>query len=154
MLAAAVGLESPTYMRASKQNSTIEPTLAALENNSPGVEVSAAAGDGDDGEFNDESQREKASEWMRAVSARMAAIRAETLREVNEESRREPKDANASRRSRRERHKKGELADRHKKRAARAVPRTARTNAARAASDWADLVNAGTGLTNRAGPAL
>jgi hypothetical protein len=83
----------------------------------------------------------------------MRAIRAERLLELNEQSRREANEANAGRRARPEWHKNGKPADRSKKRAARTKPRTTGTNAARTVGDSAELMNAGSGPTVRAGPA-
>jgi hypothetical protein len=73
----------------------------------------------------------------------MAAIRAELLRELNEESRREAKEADTARRPRPEWHKKAKPVDRPKKRAARSESRTTGTNAARPAGDSAEPVNIG-----------
>jgi hypothetical protein len=140
-------------MKAPEQNSTIEPMLAALGNGGPGEELSAGTGDGDDSELSEESQREKAGEWIRAVSARMAAIRAEKPGELNVDSRREAQQTNARRRARRDWHKNRKRADRANERAARAEPSMTGTNAARTVSDSADLVNAGEGPTPRAAPA-
>ena len=109
--------------------------------------------DGDDSDFHEEIDRQKAVEWIRAGLARMAQIRVEKLRELNEQSRREAKEANAGRRARPEWHKSGKPADRPKKGAARAKPRTTGTNTARIVGDSAELVNADSGMTIRAGPA-
>jgi hypothetical protein len=66
--------------------------------------------------------------------------------ELNAESRWEAKEANAGRRSRHDWHKNGKPAHRPKQ-------RTTETNAARTIGDSAELVNAGSGLNMRAGPA-
>ena len=82
MLAAAVGLESPTYMNAPEQNST------------------ATRNDSEDIDLSEDIDRQKSLEWIRAGSARMAKIREEMLRKLDEISRREAKQANTGRRSR------------------------------------------------------
>jgi hypothetical protein len=106
-IAADVGLESPTYIRALEQNATNEPTIAALGDGGRGAEMTAGTNDGDDSNFHDEIDRQKSVEWIRSWLARMAAIRAEKLRELNEEIRRESQEANAGRRPRPEWHKNG-----------------------------------------------
>jgi hypothetical protein len=142
-IAADVGLESPTYIRALEQNATNEPTIAALGDGGRGAEMTAGTNDGDDSNFHDEIDRQKSVEWIRSWLARMAAIRAEKLWELNEKIRREAQEANAGRRPRPEWHKNGKPADRPKKRAARTKPRTTGTNAARIVGDLAEHVNAG-----------
>ena len=66
-----------------------------------------------------ENDREKVGESIRAGSDRMAAIRAELLRKLNEQSREEVNQANAGHRPRPEWHKIAKPADRPKKGAAR-----------------------------------
>jgi hypothetical protein len=149
-LSAGVGLESPTYTKAPDQNSTNEPTLAALRDGGRGVETTARINDWDDSE---EIDRQKAVEWIREELAETAAFRAEKVRQSIEESRKEAKEANAGRLSRRGWHENGKPADRPNERAERAKPRPTETNAARIVGDSAELVNAGSGLTMRAGPA-
>jgi hypothetical protein len=82
-IAADVGLESPTYIRALEQNATNEPTIAALGDGGRGAEMTAGTNDGDDSNFHDQIDRQTSVEWIRAWLARMAAIRAEKLRELN-----------------------------------------------------------------------
>jgi hypothetical protein len=82
-IAANVGLESPNYIRALEQNATNEPTIAALGDSGRGAEMTAGTNDGDDSNFHDEIDRQKSVEWIRSRPARMAAIRAEKLRELN-----------------------------------------------------------------------
>jgi hypothetical protein len=94
-LAADVGLESPTYMKATEQDLTIEHALAAVSDGGRGIEVTAGMCDGDDNDFHEEVDRQQSAEWIRAGLARMVALRAETPRELNEESRREEPDGNA-----------------------------------------------------------
>jgi hypothetical protein len=105
-------------------NATSEPTLAALDDGGVDADITAGMSDGDDGDFPEEIDREQVGERIRARSARMAAIRAEKLRELHAQSHREAKEANASRCPRPEWHKNGKPADRPQKRAAPTKPRT------------------------------
>ena len=100
-----------------------------------------------------ENDRAKVGESIRAGSDRMAAIRAELLRKLNEQSREEASQANASHRPRPEWHKIAKTADRPKRGAARNEPQKTGTNTARTVGDAAELVEAGSGLTTRGGPA-
>jgi hypothetical protein len=145
---ADVGLESPTYM-----NATSEPTLSTLDDGGVDADITAGMNDGDDGDFPVEIDREKVGERIRAGTAIIAARRAEFVRKLNEQTRRQAKEANVGRRSRPIRHKNGKPADRHTKRAAGAEPKTMGTNKTRTVGDPANQVNAGSGLTIRAGPA-
>jgi hypothetical protein len=121
---ADVGLESPIYINATGQNATNEPTLAALDVSGVDEKITAGMNDGDDGDFQEEIDRQKTGEWVRAGCARMAALRAEKLRELHAQSHREAKEANASRCPRPEWHKNGKPAGRPQKRAAPTKPRT------------------------------
>jgi hypothetical protein len=152
-LAADVGLGSPTYMKAPEQNLTIEQALAAVSDGGRGIEVTAGMSDGDDNDFHEEVDRQKSAEWIRAGLARMVALRAETPRELNEESRREEQEGNAGRPSLGDWHKHGKPTHRSTPRAERTKPRTTETYAARTVGASAELVNAGSGLTIGAGPA-
>jgi hypothetical protein len=105
-----------------------------------------------DSDFHEEIDRQKAGEWIRAALARMATIRAEKVLDLNEQSRRKAKEANAGRRSRPDWRKNGKSAERLKQRAARTEPGTTATNVARTFGDSAELVNVGSGLPVRAGP--
>ena len=70
-LAATTGMVSPTDTETPEQNSRIEPGLAALHDGGPGEEeISAGTGDGDNSDFLVEIDRQKSSEWIRAGSAR------------------------------------------------------------------------------------
>ena len=81
----------------------------------------------------------------------MRAIRAERRQELNEQSRREAKDASAGRRPRPEWHKNAKPADRRKKRATRTKLTTSGTNAGRVVDDsaepgrqtWPDRIESG-----------
>jgi hypothetical protein len=152
-LAADVGLESPTYMEAPEQNSTIELALAALGDGGRGVEMTSGLNDGDDSDFYEEIDRQKSIDWIRAGLYKMVAVRTETLTELNAESRRMAHEANAGRPSRRDSHETGQPAHRPTQQAERTKPRTTGTYGARTVVDSAELVNAGSGLTIRAGPA-
>jgi hypothetical protein len=116
------------------------------------VDPTADVNDGDDSDFYGEIDRQKLGEWIRAASAKMATLRTESVSELNNGSRIEANEANASRRPRPEWYKKAKPADRAKKRTARTKPRTTGTNAARSLGDSAEKGNAGSGLTIRAGP--
>jgi hypothetical protein len=83
MLAADVGLESPTYMKMPAPNSTIEPTLAAVGDGGPGEELSAGTGDGVDSGIREEIDRQKTGEWVCTGPVRIVALRTKTLRELN-----------------------------------------------------------------------
>jgi len=89
-------------------------------------------------DFDDEIERQKGGEWIRAGIARMAPLRAEMLRKLNEVSCREATEANA---------------DQPLERIARTDRRPTETIAARKVGDLAELVTAGTGLSIRDGPA-
>ena len=128
LLAGDVRLESLTYTKAQEQKLTIEPTLAALGDGGRGGEMTDGIRDWDDSDFEEEIDRKQVGEWIQAGVAKMAEIRAEMLRKLNEEGRREAQAATAARRSRREWHQNGNPADRSKKRAARAEPRTTEKN--------------------------
>ena len=82
-IAGDVALESPTYIRALEHNATNESTIAALGDGGRGAEMTAGTNDGDDSNFHDELDRQKSVEWIRSWLARIAAIRAEKLRELN-----------------------------------------------------------------------
>jgi hypothetical protein len=84
-LAAAVGLESPTYMETAEPNSANAPALAALGSGGRGVDMTADINHGVDSDFNEEIDRQKSGEWVRAGLVGMVAIRAEKLRELNRE---------------------------------------------------------------------
>ena len=152
-LAADVGLESPTYMKATEQDLTIEHALAAVSDGGRGIEVTAGMCDGDDNDFHEEVDRQKSAEWIRAGLARMVALRAETPRELNEASRREEQEGNASRPSRADWHKHAKPTHRPTPRAERTKPRTTETYAARTLGASDELVNAGSDLIIRVGPA-
>jgi hypothetical protein len=122
---ADVGLESPTYMNATGQNATSEPTLAALDDGAVDADITAGMNDGDDGDFQEEIDRQKVGERIQASSARMAALRAEKLRELNEQSHRDAKEANVGRCPWPEWHEKWQTPEGPQKRAARTKPRTA-----------------------------
>ena len=115
--------------------------------------MTAGINDGDDSDSHEEFDRQKAGEWVRAGLARIAPIRVETLRQLNEESRRETEEANAGSRSRPDWPKNGKPADRSNKRAEHTTPTTLGMHTARTGGDSAELVNAGSRLTVRAGPA-
>ena len=151
-LAATTGMVSPTDTETPEQNSRIEPGLAAQHDGGPGEEISAGTGDGDNSDFLEEIDRQKSLEWIRAGSARMAEIRAEMLRKLNEKSRREAKEGNTGRSSRRERNENGNPPDRPQTQAEGIDPRTEGTNPGRTIGDSAELVNAGSAVTVRAGP--
>jgi hypothetical protein len=151
-VAAAVGLESPTYIKAAEHNSTTEPALAALGDGSPSVEMTAGINDGEHGDFLEGVSRQASGEWVRMGLARMAARRADTLRELNEEGRNEANATNTAYLSRSNRYKDGNPADRPDKPADGTEPRMTRTNPGRTIGDSAELVNAASGLTTRAGP--
>ncbi len=151
-LAAGVGLESPTYMTAPAQNSSIEPALAALGEGGSSAELKVGTTDGDDGDAPAEIDRQKTAEWNRAGLVRMVPLRAEKLRELNKESRGEAKEANAARRPRCDWHKNGAPADPPKKLGEGTKPRTMETNGAQTVGDSAELVNAGSVLNIMACP--
>ena len=118
-VAAAVGLESPIYMDAIKQTSTIEPTQAELANCRPTTKIRAGINNGDDRE---EAHRQKAVEGIRVELARTAAFRAEKY----EQSRKEAKEAYAARRARRRAWRKnGKPADQPQHQAVATKSRTA-----------------------------
>jgi hypothetical protein len=151
-LAAGVGLESPTYMTAPAQKPSIEPALAALGEGGSSAELKVGMTDGDDGDAPAEIDRQKTADSNRAGLVRMVALRAEKLRELNEESRGEAKEANAGRRPRCDWHKNGEPADAPRKLGEGTKPRTMETNGAQTVGDSAELVNAVSGLTLMAWP--
>ena len=86
--------------------------------------------DGDSIQFHEVFDREKTLEWIQEGLARIAAMRAERLRELTGESRREAQAAKTARRSRRDWRQNDKSTDRPKKRAARANPATTGINAA------------------------
>jgi hypothetical protein len=102
----------PFYMNATGQNATNEPTLAAQDDGGVDERLTAGMNDGDDSDFQAEFDRDKVGEWIRAGTAMIAARRAEFVRKLNEQTRRQAKDANAGRRPRPEWHKNGKPADR------------------------------------------
>jgi hypothetical protein len=151
-VAADVGLESPTYVKALEQNATNEPTLAAQSDGGRGVDTTAGVNDADVSDFHKEIDRQKVDEWIRAASARMATLRTERVSELNNGSRIEANEANPGRRPRPELYKMAKPADRAKNRTARIKPRTTGTKAPRSLGDSAEKGNAGSGLTIRTGP--
>jgi hypothetical protein len=109
-LAADVGLESPTYMKALEQNVTIEPNdVGEILTNEPpfaghgsdreGAELRTLGSDGK--HFHAEVDIEKASKWIREEVEKRQAIRADELRRLTEESRTEADAVAVVRRARR-----------------------------------------------------
>ena len=115
--------------------------------NPPARGIEAGIDDANGNDFHEEIDRQKAFEWIHAELATMAALRAERLRELNEESGSEAKGSNAGRHSRRDWQKNGKPADRSKARDERDKTRTTGTNSARTVGDSAEPVNAGSGVT-------
>ena len=110
---------------------TIEPALAALGDGGCAVEMTAGINDEDYSDFHEEIDREKTGAWARPGLARMAALQAEPLRELDEKSLEGTKDTNAARHLWRDLHTNGKSADGPKLREPLTKPRTTGTNAAR-----------------------
>ena len=105
--------------------------LGAPENGlNPTARDIASMNDGDGHVVHEVFDREKTLEWILEGLARIAAMRAERMRELTGESRREAQAAKAARRSRRDWRQNDKTTDRPAKRAARAKPATTGINAA------------------------
>ena len=121
------------------ENSTVEPTLA----------VAVGMNEKDAGDLHEEIDRQNAGEWNRTGLVRMMALREENLRELNERSRGEAKEANAiGRRSRLDwPNRNGKLADDTENHVERTEPPTMGPNETRKVGDSAELVRTGSGVT-------
>ncbi len=164
------GYVGPSYMNAPTQNATIEATddcenvtneatdaykEEGQDLNGSRIKITSRIMNDDplhNSDFHEEIDRQKSLEWIRAGSARMAEIRAEMLRKLNEKGRREAKEGNTGRRSWRERNENGNPLGRPQTQAEGIDPRMEGTNPARTVGDSAELVNAGSAVTVRAGP--
>ena len=121
------------------ENSTVEPMLA----------VAVGMNEKDAGDLHEEIDRQNAGEWNRTGLVRMMALREENLRELNERSRGEAKEANAiGRRSRLDwPNRNGKLADDTENHVERTEPPTMGPNETRKVGDSAELVRTGSGVT-------
>ena len=140
-------------LRAQEQNLTIEPTPAALGEDTRGVVMMAGTNDGDDSDFHEELNRQESGEWNRARIARVVALSAEKQRASNDEGRREALATNAGRLSRLDRQDSRASAERPEKPGAGANPRTTEPKTAWTVAALDELVSAGSGLTFSAAPA-
>ena len=85
---------------------------------------------------NEANSSEKASEWIWAKVAELAPMRAEELRKLNEESRKEAEGAEAVGRSCRGGHQSGKTGHPRREPATRTEPRRKRGNGERKEQDW------------------
>jgi hypothetical protein len=140
-------------VKAQDQNFTIEHTFAPLGDGGRGVEITGGMNDGGDSNVHVEINRRTSAKCDRVGPARFVALRPENMWQLNEESRREANEANAGRRPGSDWPKNAKPAEQPTLRAERTEPIMRGTNAAQAVSDSAELVNAGSEPTVRAGPA-
>jgi hypothetical protein len=72
-------------MKASEQNSMIEPTLTGLGDGGCGAKIKADMNEKEESDSHDESDQQKSVERTRIGLDRMVTLRTETLRELNGE---------------------------------------------------------------------